>query len=92
MTTTHVQSSGYKEGKVAKAIEQQTKKVPSDWFLWTALGSVGLALGLRAAGREKDANFVGMWAPTVLILGLYNKLVKIEGSQSEAYEDEESDA
>jgi hypothetical protein len=27
-------------------------------------------------GRSKNALFVGQWAPTFLILGLYNKLVK----------------
>ena len=31
-------------------------------------------------GRDKDALFVGQWAPTFLILGLYNKLVKVAGS------------
>ncbi|UPT74709.1 MAG: hypothetical protein M0D55_03010 [Elusimicrobiota bacterium] len=69
-----------REGKVAKTIEQQTKNVPSDWFLWAALGSIGLAAGLRAMDREEDSQFVGMWAPTLLILGMYNKLVKIHGS------------
>lgn len=82
MTTSHTRRrhQTHSEGPVARGIEQQTKKVPSDWFLWAALGSVGLALGLRAMDREKDANFVGMWAPTFLILGLYNKLVKVHGS------------
>lgn len=85
MTTTHTRRrhQTHSEGPVARSIEQQTKKVPSDWFLWAALGSVGLALGLRAMDREKDANFVGMWAPTFLILGLYNKLVKVQGSDGE---------
>jgi len=31
-------------------------------------------------GDGKKANFVGQWAPTVLILGLYNKMVKLHGS------------
>jgi hypothetical protein len=69
-----------REGKVAKTIEQKTKNVPSDWFLWAALGSIGLAAGLRAMDREEDSQFVGMWAPTLLILGMYNKLVKVHGS------------
>lgn len=81
MTTTTRRHQTYREGPVAKTIEQQTKKMPSDWFLWAALGSIGVALGLRAMDREEDANFVGMWAPTLLILGLYNKLVKIAGSE-----------
>jgi hypothetical protein len=70
----------HREGPVARAIEQQTAKLPSDTFLWAAVGSIALSLGLELAGKEKAANFVGHWAPTMLILGLYNKLVKIEGS------------
>jgi len=31
-------------------------------------------------GRDRDAQFVGQWAPTFLILGLYNKVVKLLGS------------
>ena len=69
-----------KEGRVAKAIERQTVKVPFDTFLWLAGGSIAASLGLKLAGREKDAQFVGHWAPTFLILGLYNKLVKVAGS------------
>jgi hypothetical protein len=30
--------------------------------------------------RDHEALFVGQWAPTILILGLYNKLVKQHGS------------
>jgi hypothetical protein len=70
----------HREGVVARTIEQQTAKVPSDWFLWAALGSVGLSLAFEVAGDEKKANFVGHWAPTFLILGLYNKMVKLHGS------------
>lgn len=81
MNTTTRRHQTYREGPVAKTIEQQTKKVPSDWFLWAALGSIGAALGLRAMDREEDANFVGMWAPTFLIFGLYNKIVKVAGSE-----------
>ena len=68
------------EGNVARAIENQTAKVPSDTFLWAAVGSIGLSLGLQAAGRKHLSLFVGQWAPTLLMLGLYNKLVKVAGS------------
>ncbi len=70
----------HKEGTVAKAIEQQTAKLPSDTFLWLAGGSIVTSLVLKAIDRPKDALFVGQWAPTFLILGLYNKLVKVAGS------------
>lgn len=69
----------HKEGPVASAIEEQTAKLPSDLFLWAALGSMAISLALQVAGVKKRSLFVGQWAPTFLILGLYNKLVKLEG-------------
>ena len=72
-----------REGAVARTIEQQTAKLPSDTFLWAALGSIGVSIVLMATGNEKKANFVGQWAPTLLILGLYNKMVKLHGSDAE---------
>ena len=33
-------------------------------------------------GNRQPSVFVGQWAPTLLILGLYNKLVKQLGSDS----------
>ena len=68
-----------KEGKVAKAIEKQTSKIPSDVFLWSAVGSMGVSLALKIGGRSKEALFVGQWAAPLLLLGVYNKLVKLEG-------------
>ncbi len=68
------------EGVVARTIEQQTAKLPSDTFLWLAGASIATSLTLKMMGRDRDANFVGQWAPTFLILGLYNKIVKILGS------------
>ena len=70
----------HEEGIVARSIEQQTAKLPSDTFLWLAGGSIAASLTLKIMGRHKDALFVGQWAPTFLILGLYNKLVKLMGS------------
>jgi hypothetical protein len=68
------------EGSGAKAIEQQTARVPSDWFLWAAGGSIATSLVLQMSGKRHASTFVGQWAPTFLILGLYNKLVKQLGS------------
>ena len=72
-----------KEGPVAKAIESQTAKLPSDLFLWSALGSMGISLALKIMGKKHEALFVGQWAAPFLILGLYNKLVKVEGHDRE---------
>jgi hypothetical protein len=74
--------SSQREGTVARTIEQQTAKIPSDWFLWAALGSIGASLIFTISGAQKKANFIGHWAPTLLILGMYNKMVKLHGSDS----------
>jgi hypothetical protein len=81
-----------KEGPVARAIEQQTAKLPSDIFLWAAGASILASLGMQLLGsrrglldrlrpaRAPAATFIGMWAPTLLLLGIYNKIVKVAGS------------
>lgn len=70
----------HSEGSVARTIEQQTAKLPSDVFLWAAGASIVGSLAFQFSGREHASLFVGQWAPTFLILGLYNKLVKVAGS------------
>jgi len=70
----------HQEGVVARTIEQQTAKLPSDLFLWAALASMGGSLVLQLMNKKEESNFVGMWAPSFLLLGLYNKLVKVAGS------------
>ncbi len=72
--------SSHREGPIARSIEQQTAKLPSDTFLWLAGGSILVSLAMKASGKNDTANFIGQWVPTILILGLYNKLVKLEGS------------
>ena len=70
----------HSEGTVARAIEEQTAKLPSDVFLWAAGASIVGSLFLQFSGKQHEALFVGQWAPTFLVLGLYNKLVKVAGS------------
>ena len=68
-------------GALTKKIEKQTAKVPSIAYLNMALGSMVLSAGLAIfAERKEYANFVGLWAPSFLLIGIYNKLVKLEGS------------
>ncbi len=71
----------HSEGPVARAIEKQTAKLPSDLFLWAALGSMAVSLVLQLTPAKKKSLFVGQWAAPFLILGLYNKLVKLEGHE-----------
>ena len=66
---------------MTKAIEHYTSQVPSGTYLSLAVGSIGVSALLKLTGRNRDAQFVGHWVPTILILGLYNKLVKLHGSE-----------
>ena len=72
-----------KEGPVATMIEEQTAKVPSDAFLWAALGSMAVAFTLKVMKRDELALFIGQWAPSFLLFGIYNKLVKQLGHDSQ---------
>ena len=69
----------HSEGPVAEAIEHQTAKLPSDTFLWIAIAAMGASLALKAMGKSHNSLFVGQWPAPILIMGLYNKLVKLEG-------------
>ena len=85
---TSITSRGrHREGRVARAIEERTAELPSDLFLWSAAGAILGSLTLRMMDRKDDAQFVGQWAPTLLILGLYNKIVKELGHDSEDHLD-----
>ncbi len=89
----------YREGSVARSIEHQTARIPSDMFLWAAgaavVGSLALQIvgmrrqsgflggifsPVRAPARAPLAGFIGMWVPSLLLLGIYNKIVKVAGS------------
>lgn len=79
-TDSRSEAARHSEGSLAKAIEEQTAQIPSDAFLMAAGGAVLLSLTLKASGRDHQALFVGQWVAPLLLLGVYNKLVKVAGS------------
>lgn len=68
------------EGALARTIEKQTAKLPSDLFLWAAIGAIGFSAYLQFTGNEEKSRFVGQWVSPFLLFGVYNKLVKVAGS------------
>ena len=68
------------EGTLARTIEQQTAKLPSDTFLWLAVGAMGTSAALQMSGNRNLSLFFGQWVPAFLLFGVYNKLVKQLGS------------
>jgi hypothetical protein len=73
---------GEREDKVTGTIESQTAKIPSSLYLAAAVGSMGVSALLKVLGKDEWALFIGQWAPSFLILGVYNKLVKQHGSDA----------
>lgn len=71
------------EGPLARAIESQTARIPSDVFLWTSMGAMAASLLLKSLGRDHTALFIGQWAAPFLLFGIYNKLVKTQGHDLE---------
>jgi hypothetical protein len=67
------------EDRFTKSVEDYTAAIPSSAYLAVAVGATGLSLMLQATGQGKWGNFIAQWVPTWLIIGVYNKLVKLEG-------------
>jgi hypothetical protein len=78
METTNQQ---HNEGKLTKAIEDQTAKLPSDIYLAAAIAAMSVSLVFKIAGKNDKALFFGQWVAPFLLFGIYNKIVKTVGSE-----------
>lgn len=76
---TNRRGSAFQEGPIAETIEKRTARLPSDLFLWAGVASIGTSLIFMLSGKKQVANFIGQWVPTVLLFGVYNKIVKVAG-------------
>ena len=75
-----IEDRSAKEGNVTRKLEHFTASLPSATWLIAAGASMAGSIVLKFLGKKAAANFVGEWVPTFLLLGIYNKLVKIAGS------------
>ena len=71
------------EDEMTKVIERYTANIPSSMLLGIALGAMGLSLVSQLSGRGKWGNFIAQWVPTIIMMGVYNKLVKVAGHDQE---------
>ena len=72
-----------KEGRLARAIETRTARLPSDTFLWAGIASLlfaGYCQMRERPSKRQMGLFVGQLAAPLLLMGLYNKIVKVAGS------------
>jgi hypothetical protein len=82
MTDYRVAKGEAQEDQITASIEKYTSQVPSSVYLALALGSMAISVGFQAAKKQHESLFIGQWAAPFLILGIYNKLVKIHGSDA----------
>ncbi|SEG72907.1 hypothetical protein [Sphingobacterium lactis] len=68
-----------KEGEMTKKIEDMTAQLPSKFFLCTAVGLMASSAILKCTGHKHWALFVGQWVSPILLMGIYNKIVKTSG-------------
>jgi hypothetical protein len=73
--------SEHREGALARMLEQQRAKIPSHVFLMTSFVAMGVSAAAELRGRQATSRFVGMWVAPLLIMGIYNKMVKMLGSR-----------
>lgn len=67
------------EDDFTKSVEKYTASIPSSAYLGVAVGAMALSLFCQLTGRGRWGFFIAQWVPTWLTIGVYNKLVKLEG-------------
>lgn len=77
-----VRRGDIREDQVTSYLEQRTAQAPSSSWLGAAVCSMIVSLGLKLSGKNHAALFVGQWAAPFLLMGIYNKMVKLHGSDA----------
>lgn len=90
METAHVsqpQAGGIENVReVSRKLSARFEELSPDLFLTGAAASIALSFILRITGRQHDAQFVGQWAPTLLLFGLYTGEGRGFNAPSKKYE------
>lgn len=62
--------------ETTKEFMETLETLPSGFYLAGTIGSILLSLGLFLIGRRFTSLFVGLWAPTILLLTLFYKMMR----------------
>lgn len=65
--------------ELKEGVIERVARVPSDFFLWGAFGAMAFAAICEVTNQKDRAAGVRPWVPTLLTLGVYNKLMKMHG-------------
>jgi hypothetical protein len=66
--------------KITHLTESMASKTPTLLFLFAALAAVAISAALQLGRKRHLSLFIGQWAPSLLLFGLYNKLSKTMGA------------
>jgi hypothetical protein len=69
------------EDVLTKKVETETSRIPSLLFLGAAIGAMAVSASLKCmrSKDDKTALFFGQWVAPLLLMGIYNKIVKTNG-------------
>ena len=70
------------EGTITVAVENRTSRIPSIAYLIGGMSALAVSTCLMLGGRKKASILVGQLVSPLLIMGLYNKIVKTGGHDS----------
>ena len=82
MTDYRVRAGDIEEDQVTSLMESYSAQLPSSFYLGAAGASIILSLIAKLQGKNHNALFFGQWAAPFLLLGIYNKLAKLHGSDA----------
>ena len=82
MTDYRVRAGDIEEDQVTSLIESYSAQLPSSFFLGAAGAAMLAALIAKLRGKNHTALFFGQWAAPLLLMGIYNKMVKQHGSDA----------
>lgn len=71
----------HEESTLTRMVEHQAAKIPSDVFLVASLCTMAVSLAAELTNHQRFSRFVGMWPAPILLMGVYNKLVKLLGAR-----------
>jgi hypothetical protein len=68
------------KAKVDRFAEKVSSIAPSNGFVIAALASIAVSAYFQLRGKRQLSLFIGEWAPSFLLFGIFNKLTKTLGS------------
>ena len=68
------------KAEIDRIAEKTSSTLPSNAFVVAALASIAVSAYMQLTGRRQWSLFIGEWAPSFLLFGIFNKLTKNLGS------------